>query len=112
MRRFLILLALLLVCTGCGTPHLALNAHAKVSADLLPVTDSGPVYASSFDGCPVPCDRTKIAVLDVDGLLLNSDFIGLGSLGDNPVGVFRERLDAIAADPGVGAVVLRINSPG
>jgi protease-4 len=50
--------------------------------------------------------------LDVDGLLLNADFTGLGSLGENPVALFRERLDAIGSDPCVAAVVVRINSPG
>ena len=37
---------------------------------------------------------------------------GLFSAGHNPVSDFRETLDAIARDPSVKAVVLRINSPG
>jgi len=37
---------------------------------------------------------------------------GLGSWGENPVSVFRERLDAIECDPQVRAVVVRINTPG
>jgi protease-4 len=48
----------------------------------------------------------------VDGLLLNMDMTGLYSLGENPVGTFREKLEAIAGDPDVCAVVVRINSPG
>jgi protease-4 len=44
--------------------------------------------------------------------LLNSDATGLGSWGENPVSVFRERLDSIERDPRVCAVVLRINTPG
>ena len=54
----------------------------------------------------------RVAILDVDGMLLNSDMVGLGSLGENPVSLFRERLDAVAADPNVVGVVVRINSPG
>ncbi len=54
----------------------------------------------------------KIAVVDVDGLLLNQNISGLGSMGENPVALFREKLTAIAEDQSVGAVVLRINSPG
>ena len=54
----------------------------------------------------------KVAILDVDGLLLNRNIGGFGSMGENPVALFREKLDAIAADPSVSAVVLRINSPG
>lgn len=54
----------------------------------------------------------KIAVLDVDGLLVNKNIGGFGSLGENPVALFREKLDAIAGDPSITAIVLRINSPG
>jgi protease-4 len=34
------------------------------------------------------------------------------SVGENPVSLFREKLDAIEADPCIRAVVLRVNSPG
>jgi protease-4 len=50
--------------------------------------------------------------VDVDGLLLNTPFTGPSSLGENPVALFRERLDAAEADPCVKAVVLRLNSHG
>ncbi len=53
-----------------------------------------------------------IAVIDVDGILLNMDMTGPASAGENPVSLFRERLDAAAADPCTRAVVVRINSPG
>jgi protease-4 len=53
-----------------------------------------------------------VALVDVDGLLLNQNLTGLYSVGENPVAAFREKLEAAAADPGVRAVVLRINSPG
>lgn len=54
----------------------------------------------------------KIALIDVDGLLLNMDMTGFYSMGENPVSLFREKLDRIARDPCVRAVVIRINSPG
>ena len=54
----------------------------------------------------------KVAIVDVDGLLLNRNIGGFGSMGENPVALFREKLDALEADPQVAAVVLRINSPG
>lgn len=100
-----------LVCcvAGCCAP---IAADARVSAEFMPVVDGGPVEPMTPPGCPVPPKRTKIAVVDVDGLLLNADFTGLGSLGENPVSLFRERLDAIEHDPCVAAVVVRINSPG
>lgn len=54
----------------------------------------------------------RVAVVDLDGLILNTPFVGPLSVGENPVAVFREKLDAVAADPCVRAVVLRVNSPG
>ena len=53
-----------------------------------------------------------VAIVDVDGLLLNNDATGLGSWGENPVSAFREKLDAIECDPSVCAIVVRINTPG
>jgi protease-4 len=54
----------------------------------------------------------SVAVIDVDGLLVNKNISGIGSMGENPVALFREKLDAIAKEPSVKAIVLRINSPG
>ena len=54
----------------------------------------------------------SVAIVDVDGLLLDTDATGFGSWGENPVSVFRERLDAIECDPRICAVIIRINSPG
>ncbi len=54
----------------------------------------------------------RVVLLDVDGLLINKNLSGLGSMGENPVALFREKLQAIERDPTVRALVLRINSPG
>lgn len=54
----------------------------------------------------------KVALLDVDGLIVNRNLSGMGSMGENPVALFREKLDSVAADSTIKAVVLRINSPG
>jgi protease-4 len=56
--------------------------------------------------------RDKIAIIDVDGLIMNARSSGILSDGENPVSMFREKLDAAADDKHVKAVVLRINSPG
>lgn len=76
---------------------------------------------------PVPVDRTldettiihegglapaKIVLVDVDGLLMNSEKFRLLGEGENPVSLFVEKLDKAANDSSVRAVVLRINSPG
>lgn len=68
---------------------------------------SVPVYASG--GSP---SAACIAVIDVDGLLVNKNIGGFGSLGENPVALFREKLDSVMDNPSIAAVVLRINSPG
>jgi protease-4 len=54
----------------------------------------------------------KVAIIDVDGLLVNRHKRGLIRTGENPVSLFIEKLDKAARDESVKAVVLRINSPG
>lgn len=54
----------------------------------------------------------KIAVIDVDGLLVNKSIGGLGSMGENPVALFREKLQVLEADTAISGLVLRINSAG
>jgi protease-4 len=85
--------------------------RSHVISENPPVSEGGPVVEMPLDG-PCTGKDPKVAVVDVDGLLLNMDMTGMYSLGENPVGLFREKLDVIANDPCVAAVVLRINSPG
>ncbi len=54
----------------------------------------------------------KIAVIDVDGLMINKQKWGLLGSGENPVSLFVEKLDRAHNDRHVKAVVLRLNSPG
>ena len=54
----------------------------------------------------------RVAIVDIDGVILNAPFVGPLSVGENPVALFREKLDAIESDGSVRAVVLRVNSPG
>jgi protease-4 len=55
----------------------------------------------------------KIALIDVDGMILNARSNSLlGGTTENPVSQFRERLDVAAQDKHVKAVVLRLNTPG
>ena len=80
---------------------------------LTPVDTNSPVEETLVRDAahPILC-HNKIAIIDVDGMILNAKVGGLLSEGDNMMSTFRERLDAAADDPGVKAVVLRINSPG
>jgi len=84
----------------------------KVDAALNSLPDTGPfeeVAVVPPGAHPTGC---KVAVIDIDGLLLNADTVGPFSMGENPVAAFQEKLDAAAADAAVKAVVLRLNSPG
>lgn len=76
---------------------------------------------------PIPADQTlkeqivfrdpgwvsaRIAMIDVDGILLNAAEPSLLGQGEHVVSLVVEKLDAAAADDRVKAVVLRVNSPG
>ena len=125
----------LIAAAGCASPlpidgrfrgdfqgEARVTADARVAADVrldgpirvdLPlVSDPGPIEVRSViaskGGGPAP----RIALIDVDGLLLNQNLTGPYSMGENPVDAFREKLRAASEDPAVAAVVLRINSPG
>ena len=79
--------------------------HSSVVEDRGPLVEMPVVSAGADTGW-------KVALIDVDGLMLNMDLTGFGSVGENPVAVFREKLDRVACDPCYCAVVVRINSPG
>jgi protease-4 len=103
MSRCVVGAAILLCLTGCYNGLLLRPVHCDG-----PVTETriyDPDHCLCFD---------KVALIDVEGVILNAKTSGglLGGDGENPVSLFRERLDAAAADKHVKAVVLRINSPG
>jgi protease IV len=122
MSRSLPVLALALAVTGCGRFYLVTHDHvimdgpvvtqSRILQESQPVGLAGPVQENAIGNGSCAGTGPKVAIVDVDGLLLNTDLTGSYSLGENPVALFRERLDAIAGDPCVRAVVLRINSPG
>jgi protease-4 len=86
----------------------ALNSH--LSVDIPPVSNPGPVREMPVESrCG---EGPKVAIIDVDGLLVNMNLAGLYSLGENPVNLFVEKLKAAGSNPAVCAVVVRINSPG
>jgi protease IV len=104
-----------LLATGC---HHAPTINTNVTADGHMITEaptpgnSGPLHEFTVPHRDGEAGGPAVAVIDVDGILLNMDFTGPASAGENPVSLFRERLDEAAADPCTRAVVLRINSPG
>jgi protease-4 len=86
----------------------SLRAHVSLVNDNNAVT---PVAPRTLHGTG-KCSDCRIALIDVDGVLLNRNVQVLAVNGENPVSIFREKLDAAAADPKVRGLVLRINSPG
>ena len=119
MRRHLSgWLGLLLLIAGCRHPirtdsvlHIAEPVAANVTADLQPLGNRGPLMTMVVDG-QADCGTPRVAIVDIDGLLLNVNMTGPYSACENPVAMLREKLDAVRRDPQVCAVVLRINSPG
>ena len=118
--RFLPLL-LLLGCLGCDSRWLV-NTRSEVAlttpingnftANLAAGTPQGSIVPMPLGDSATGKTSAKIALIDVDGLLVNQTLTGPLFVGDNPVALFQEKLDATRADPTVCAVVVRINSPG
>jgi protease-4 len=109
-----VVIALLLVPLGLGCNSERFTVRTRVAGQVETRLDMPPVSVSAGNVRPVVVQSgaSRVAILDVDGLILNTPFVGPLSCGENPVGLFREKLEAIACDPCVKAVVLRVNSPG
>ncbi len=114
-----LILGILVAGTGCSRFLLRTDNRVQVDGpietrvvtDIPPVANAGPVQPVTVRPAAGQVVET-VAIVDVDGLILNTPFTGPMSVGENPVAVFREKLDAIETDPCVKAVVLRVNSPG
>lgn len=130
-RRLLLLLSILLAgCQGGYLPvHVATDNKVVLegplkgafTAELPAAKNEEPLAETVLESCGgdvarddkgIQAKGAKIGLLDLDGLLLNVNFTGLYSNGENPVALFKEKLDRFAADPQVKGVALRINSPG
>lgn len=85
--------------------------EAEITARLAPAADDGPVVAMPVSGHLDRC-CARIALVEVDGLLVNSNLTGSFVSSENPVAAFHEKLSAVEKDSRVAAVVVRINSPG
>jgi protease-4 len=86
--------------------------QGTVDVRLPAATDPGPMIPVVVRPSAAGAQAPRVALLDVDGLILNQNLTGLYSVGENPVAAFREKLEAACGDPRVRAVVLRIHSPG
>lgn len=104
-----LLLALALLVCGCHEPMRAVTT-SHVTSISPPMLDNGPLQEFTVVS---GAGGERIGLIDVDGVLLNSNMTGMSSYGENPVAIFREKLDYIAANNACyRGVVVRINSPG
>lgn len=86
---------------GCGTPSFLVT----------PVSSSSKLQEHEMrrgKGFSPP----KIALIEVEGMLMNAQSGGLLQATENKVSLFTQQMERAAADSKVKAVVLRINSPG
>ncbi len=110
MHRLILLALILAPLAGCKRlNNMVLKTQVETKVDMpAPVS----VAAGNVRSVVVQNGASRVAILDVDGLILDTPFVGPLSVGENPVALFREKLEAISSDPCVKAVVLRVNSPG
>lgn len=106
--RYVLLLFAIPVLAGCVHP---LRTQSSVTAELTPNSNERPIVEMPLEGSDKKSKGPKIAIIDVDGILLNTTYTGPYAMGDNPIDLFKEKLDA-ARSPGIAAIVLRVNSPG
>jgi protease-4 len=98
-------LGLLLVLAGCG-------GGQNTGFLITPVPLDEKLAESVVQSDAAWLETAKIAIVDVEGLLINERGGLLFGSGENPVEQFAEKLALAASDKQVKAVLLRINSPG
>ncbi len=102
-KSALSLILSLLIVVGCG----------KNGVLLQPVSVSKELEEKQLVGFGKKLSsKHKIAIIDVDGMIINKNRSGFLQAGENPVSLLHEKLYKAQEDDKVKAVVLRINSPG
>ncbi len=92
---------MLLIAAGCGpTAYKITPVPADQRLEESTLIDEGGLSPA------------KIVLVDVDGIIMNSQKPSLFGHGEHPVALFTENLDKATKDPAVKALVLRLNSPG
>lgn len=101
MFRAAVALLLSTLLLGCGTPSFLVtpvqNAYSLEEQTVAPGRGFSP---------------GKIAILEVEGMILNMKTGGFMQPTENELSRFTQELELAANDPDVKAVVLRVNSPG
>lgn len=104
MLRLLLLVLPLVAAVGC-TPY---RLVVDVTAPREKLTET-TVRSPSGEG---GSSSAKIAIIDLDGMIIDRMKPGLLGSGRNPTSEFIERLWRAEEDDAVKAVIVRINSPG
>jgi protease-4 len=99
--RHLLVLTLALLAAGCGVPSFLITPVRNTNT--LQEVDAQPGHKAG---------KGKIALIEVDGMLINAKSGGFLQPTENPLSVFTQQLDQAERDSDVKAVVLRVNSPG
>jgi protease-4 len=97
----LALLGVAFFCAGCGVPSFLITPVANTSS-------LEEVEVQPGKGWWPP----RVAIIEVEGLLMNARTGGLLQAQENPVSRFAQQMEAAERDPSVKAVVLRVNCPG
>jgi protease-4 len=100
--RKLLLATLIFFAGGCGAGSFLITPVQNVN--VLQETVAQPGTSRWKSG--------KIALIEVEGMLINSKNSSLLGSTENPLSLFAQQLDRAAKDEDVKALVLRINSPG
>lgn len=94
-------LSLLFAAAGCGMPSLLITPVPNTNTLEEQVVGGGQGFGAG-----------KIAIIEVEGMLLNMKAGGILQPTENEVSRFTQEMEKAAKDPAVKAVVLRVNSPG
>jgi protease-4 len=90
-----------LALAGCGMPSLLITPVGNTNT--IEETEVQP--GKGIGG-------GKIAIVEVEGMLMNARTGGILQAAENPVSKFAQQMDKAERDASVKAIVLRVNSPG
>lgn len=100
MRWTIVFISMVLL-AGCGTPSLLITPVSNVNRlEEIEVQPGRGWFAK------------KIAMIEIEGMLLNARTGGFMQPSENKVSLFAQQLEMARQDDSVKAVVLRVNSPG
>jgi len=107
IKRFAVYLLLLLT-----TAALPACQGTRVVIDFVPASDEFDETVVLEDESASSFGESKIALIDINGLIADAERSEWFSDGENPVSLFSESLKKAKDDSSVRAIIVRINSPG